>query len=328
MLFRSHMVPSPPRDAPPPDSDQLLKSLLRAFPDRIAKRRDEGSLLCDVAGGRRYELARWSTMRDHTLLVAAEIHEITGGGRQARSTLSHVSAIREEWLYELFGDDLVDEDEVVWDEKTRQVIRRSALSCRGLILEETTTQNVDPGAAAAVLAQRIASGDLKLKGWNKDVELWIERARWVAEQFPEKELLAYDDTDLAVIYEEICQGSRRYKQIKDKPCLDLVKHALSWKEQQFVESMAPPWVKLPCGIRMKLRYEVGHPPRGRARIQDLYDIPETPRVAAGRVPVLLEILAPNMRPFQITDDLEGFWERTYPQAKSELARRYPKHEWR
>lgn len=310
------------------DSDELIKSLLRAFPDRIARRRDAGSLLCEVAGGKRYELARWSTIRDHTLLVAAEIHEIAGGGRQAKSTLSHVSAIREEWLYELFADDIIEQDEVVWDEKARQVIRRSSLSCRGLILEETVSPNVDPAQAAALLAQRIASGDLKLKGWNKDVELWMERTRWVAEQFPEKGLISYDDTDLEVIYQEICQGARRYKEIKDKPCLDMVKHALSWEEQQFIEKMAPPWVKLPCGIRMKLRYALGQPPKGRARIQDLYDLPETPRVAGNRVPVLLEILAPNMRAVQITDDLQGFWERTYPKARSELARRYPKHEWR
>ena len=79
---------------------------------------------------------------------------------------------------------------------------------------------------------------------------------------------------------------------------------------------------------MKIAYTPGEPPRGRARIQDLYGLSATPHVAAGRAAVLLEILAPNYRPAQVTDDLQGFWQHTYPGLRKELARRYPKHEWR
>ena len=64
------------------------------------------------------------------------------------------------------------------------------------------------------------------------------------------------------------------------------------------------------------------------RIQELYDVKSTPRIALGRVPVLVHILAPNMRPVQITQDLEGFWREHYPRVKQELQRKYPKHEWR
>ena len=41
-----------------------------------------------------------------------------------------------------------------------------------------------------------------------------------------------------------------------------------------------------------------------------------------------EILGPNHRPLQVTQDLASFWEKTYPGLKPELQRRYPKHEWR
>ena len=92
--------------------------------------------------------------------------------------------------------------------------------------------------------------------------------------------------------------------------------------------MAPERIRLPSGHGMKIAYTLGQPPRGRARIQDFYGLTETPRVAGGRIPVLLEILAPNFRPAQVTDDLRGFWERTYPELRKELARRYPRHEWR
>jgi len=97
---------------------------------------------------------------------------------------------------------------------------------------------------------------------------------------------------------------------------------------QFVEQMAPTHLPLPKGRRLRIEYTPGQPPRGRARIQELFDFKEKPAVAKGQIPVLLDILAPNMRTVQITDDLPRFWEVHYPALRSALARRYPKHEWR
>jgi ATP-dependent helicase HrpB len=78
---------------------------------------------------------------------------------------------------------------------------------------------------------------------------------------------------------------------------------------------------------MRVVWRPGEPPRGRARIGDLIGVDSTPTVGRGRVAVVLEILAPNQRPVQVTDDLAGFWERTYPELRKELRRRYPKHPW-
>ncbi len=79
---------------------------------------------------------------------------------------------------------------------------------------------------------------------------------------------------------------------------------------------------------MKVQYEPGQPPRGRAKVQDLYGLDRNPAVALGRVPVLLEILGPNYRPLQVTADLANFWSVLYPSLRNELRRRYPRHEWR
>ena len=84
---------------------------------------------------------------------------------------------------------------------------------------------------------------------------------------------------------------------------------------------------MPSGSRIQLVYEPGRPPVLAARIQELFGLAETPRVAAGRVPVLLHLLAPNHRPQQVTHDLRSFWENTYPQVRKELQGRYPKHAW-
>jgi ATP-dependent helicase HrpB len=104
--------------------------------------------------------------------------------------------------------------------------------------------------------------------------------------------------------------------------------ALDWDQAQFVERMAPSHLTLPSGRRMAIEYAEGKPPRGRSKIQDFYDFAGHPTVAGGRQRVVLELLGPNFRPVQVTDDLPGFWERLYPEVKKELKRRYPRHEWR
>ena len=116
--------------------------------------------------------------------------------------------------------------------------------------------------------------------------------------------------------------------MKNRACLDYVQQALSWPERQFVEQMTPTEIRLPEGARLKIRYDPAEAPRGRAKIQDLFGLADTPTVGGGRRRVLLEILGPNFRPVQVTDDLKSFWQRTYPELKRVLRRRYPKHEWR
>jgi ATP-dependent helicase HrpB len=133
---------------------------------------------------------------------------------------------------------------------------------------------------------------------------------------------------LGVILHEIVGRAARFSQARDKPCLDFVRGALSWDDQQFIERMAPESIQLPRGWRMKIEYASDAPPKGRAKIQDLYDLADTPRVAGGRQALLLEILGPNFRPVQTTSDLRGFWQNLYPELKKELKRRYPRHEWR
>ena len=84
---------------------------------------------------------------------------------------------------------------------------------------------------------------------------------------------------------------------------------------------------MPSGNRIKLTYEAGSPPTLAVRLQELFGWTETPRLARGRLPVLLHLLAPNYRPVQITQDLANFWANTYFQVRKDLRARYPKHSW-
>ena len=102
---------------------------------------------------------------------------------------------------------------------------------------------------------------------------------------------------------------------------------LGWEQRQLVEREAPSHLQVPSGSRIALAYTPGEAPVLAVRLQELFGLTQTPRVGGGRVPVMLHLLSPARRPVQITDDLGGFWQRTYPEVKRELMGRYPKHYW-
>ena len=103
-------------------------------------------------------------------------------------------------------------------------------------------------------------------------------------------------------------------------------HALSHGQQ--LARLAPTHLTVPSGQRRALRYDVaGSAPVLEVKLQEMFGLAETPRIARGRVPILLHLLSPRQIPIQVTQDLRGFWERTYPEVKKELKGRYPRHPW-
>lgn len=310
--------------------EALGKCLLCAFYDRVAVRRGGGdSLLCAMAGQRRVELDRNSCVRQAQAFVALEVRELEArGDSQVRTALSLASAIDTAWLQEVHPERVTLDEETRWNAETRAVETLEQHLYGDLVYYQAPAAEVDAVRAEEILVEQIVGGHIRLEKWDRDVEQWLWRARLLQRLFPQRQLVAYDEDEMRIIYHEIVAGATRYSHMRNRPCLGHVQNALPWKEQQFVEQMAPTHWKLPRGPRMKIEYSNEGPPRGRAKIQELYDLQETPSIAGGKQKLLLEILGPNFRPVQVTDDLQSFWQRTYPEIKKDLKRRYPKHEWR
>ena len=314
-------------------TEDLIKSLLTAFRDHLAVKLEPQRPNCAMPGRKKVLLDRESVVRDAGLLVALDMNEI-GRGDSAQTMLSLGSHIEPVWLEEVDPGGFETSRELLWNAEQQSVEEIESKTYRGLALERTARPpqtSAQLEAAAAMIVERIVAGELKLEGWNDKVEQWITRARCVAKWFPERQLISYDADDVRLILHEIVGRSARFNQVRDKACIDAVRDALSWEDQRFIEKMAPESIALPRSWHMKIEYSADSPApqaRGRAKIQDLYDLDDTPRIAGGRVPLLLEILGPNFRPVQVTSDLRGFWHNLYPELKKELKRRYPRHEWR
>ena len=315
-------------------TEDLVRCLLVAFYDHVALRRDAdlggsaGQFGCAMAGQRRVELDAKSVARESRCLVALDVRELKAGRSGVRTVLSLASGIDAAWLEETHPERIELRTVVEWNEEDRAVEQFETCAYDGLVYQRQPGIRVDPTAAEEILVAKILADDVKLEKWDQSVEQWILRSRCVSRLFPERGLISYDDDEIAVILYEIVAGATRYSHVRTRPCLSYVRNALSWSDQQFIEQMAPFHIRLPSGSRMKIEYYSDDPPRGRTRIQDLYGLRDTPRIAGGRQKLLLEILGPNFRPVQVTDDLAGFWQNTYPEVRKELRRRYPKHKWR
>ncbi|MBO4513373.1 MAG: ATP-dependent helicase HrpB [Victivallales bacterium] len=307
-------------DAPHPET-AFMQCLLRVFPDRLG-RRIPGKPLCELQNGRHGKLLQEDAMPDDALFIATEMRE----GPNGQLVLAMTSQIQEDWLLDFFPDDWKDVDEAFWDENKQQVLRRQELYCLDLRLEEKTRNDPAPEKAAQILVELLAKGKLQMPYDTAAADRWIARTRWVAEIFPERNLPDYADKTPA--FAELCYGETSAKSLKGKDYFSAIKNMLTREQQIFVEKMAPEIIVLPNGRRMKVEYAPGTTPKGRSRIQDFYDLPDSPKVAGGRVRILLDILAPNNRTVQITDDLANFWKVLYPKIKPELSRRYPRHLWK
>jgi ATP-dependent RNA helicase HrpB len=313
------------------DNAAVQRCVLVGFSDQLARRLDGKSLRCDLVHGRHGMLARESVVRDAPLFVVSEVREVESSGGRERILnvrLNLATAVREEWLRQLFPRDFQETRMVSYDPALRRVVARVERRFRDLLLEENLADQPPLDEAAAILAREVTAGRCALENWNDTVEQWILRVNRLREWMPELELPAIDAADRTAIIEHICHGAFSYGQIKDRPVLPVVKSWLSHEQQRWIDEYAPERIPLPRGRHAKVVYATDGPPTISARIQDLYDIKDGIWIANRRVPVRIQVLAPSNRPVQVTENLSVFWRETYPQLKQQLQRRYPRHEWR
>jgi ATP-dependent helicase HrpB len=313
------------REAP---AQALQKCILLGFSDRVARRLDSGTLRCELAHGRRGTLARESVAQHSSLLVAAEVREVEGKDKGVQTVLSLATAIEEEWLRELFPDDLTAVPRVFYDPDSKRVYAEEQLRFRDLAIGARRVEPPPVDAAARLLAEEVLAGRLTLNDWDEGLEQWVLRLNLLSQWCPELALPPISEEERRHLVEQVCHGSFNGKDLKEKPAKAVVKSWLSSAQQGLLDKHAPERLTLSNGRTAKVIYDVGNPPYIALRIQQLYGVKTTPSIAMGRVPILVHILAPSQRPVQITQDMAGFWQEHYPGIKQQLQRKYPRHEWR
>ena len=301
--------------------EDCARAMFLAFGDRLALRRDQGSVVCDVAGGRRGKLHSKSAVKKSGLFLATEMMEVEGRERVVQ--LSRGVAVAENWVPE---EEVKESENVIFDEVARRVVAVRRRSYRGLVLEEKRGGKVDVNLAGSLLAQRVIAGELALKRWDAKVEGWIARLVFLSAAMPELELPGFSDDDRELAMGQVCAGATTFKEVKERDPWGVLNEWLSAPQKQALETFAPEKMTLENGVNTRVRYALGSDPWCEEKVQRLYGVKETPVIANGHA-LVVKILAPNQRAWQVTSDLRGFWERGFPQMKKDLAGRYPKHNW-
>ncbi|MEN1971729.1 ATP-dependent helicase HrpB [Luteimonas sp. MJ204] len=320
---------SPVVDAP---AHALGDLLAHAFPDRIAARHPGDLRRYQLANGRMARLLEDSELIGEPWLVASELrYEARGDALLLRAAPVDEAALRRD-----FGARFSQRDETRWDAARRALVGERVRRFAGIVLDSRPAGRVDPAAAAQALTDAVRALGLDVLPWSDGLRQWRARIAGLRAWMPELELPDLADDALIASLDDWLLPAFAGKSRLDALDADALAAALrvrvGWALQQRMDALAPLRITVPSGQARAIDYAVDgdgqpQPPVLAVKLQELFGLPDTPRIADGRVPLLLHLLSPAGRPLQVTSDLRSFWDRTWPEVRREMKGRYPRHPW-
>jgi ATP-dependent helicase HrpB len=281
-----------------------------------------------MVGGRGVRLSPASVVRTAEFFVALDPRDERQRRTGTREALVAIaSAVHLEWLEELFPASLRRERAALFDPDRQRALGVTRLWYRDLLLREDRSAALDPGLASETLAAALRPRAAGFFHRDEAAVQWLARLDLLRRAMPEHDWPEFDDVVLAELLAAACSGKRSVEELERTPLVPLLQGRLTYQQNRLLDEQAPERLTVPSGQRIKLSYAPGRPPVLAVRLQELFGWTETPRVAGGRVALVLHLLGPNFRPVQITEDLRSFWASAYFQVRKDLRARYPKHAW-
>jgi len=305
---------------------ELLRCLLAAFPDRVARRRRRGERELVLASGGLSRLSEQSVVADAEFLLALDVEEQRGTNSN-QTIVRLASAIEPDWLLEDFPTKVQLTDELEWNASGERVERVEKMAFGAVVFDESRAAAPPSAAASAVLAAAARRGSSLSFSKSDAVSSLGLRLRLLREYFPELDVPVLDESSIDETLEVICVGLTSFAELASVDVPSALLSGLNAAQRRALETETPERVRLPGGHTVPVHYEADRPPWIESRLQDFFGMPEGPRLCRGKLPLTLHLLAPNQRAVQVTTDLSGFWERHYPAIRRELMRRYPRHPW-
>jgi ATP-dependent helicase HrpB len=322
-------------DAAPPasvEAHELGDLLAHAFPDRIAVQRPNDPQRYLLANGRSARLFDTSDLRGEPWLVASELrHEAKD------ALLLRAAPVDEARLRADFPDRFVQQEVVRWDADKRALSARRESRFDRIVLDSRAAGRVDPAHAAQALTDAVRELGLEALPWTEGLRQWRWRTLALRHWMPELALPDLSDTALLATLDDWLKpafaGKSRLDALGEEELGEALKSPLPWSQRQLLDRYAPVRISVPSGMERRIDYAMDddgltpRPPVLAVKLQELFGLADTPRIADGRVPLLLHLLSPGGKPLQVTGDLRNFWQNTYAEVKKEMKGRYPRHPW-
>ncbi|NCT72410.1 MAG: ATP-dependent helicase HrpB [Xanthomonadaceae bacterium] len=316
-------------NATPPSSveaHRLGDVLMHAFPDRIGFQHPQDARRYLLANGRSARLFDDSALVGEPWIVVSELRH------ENRDALVQRGApVDERRLRRDFADRFITEDTVRWDAARRALSAQRESRFDQIVFDARPAGRVDPALAAAALTDAVHDLGLEALSWPESLQQWRERVRCLREWMPDLGLPDLSDDALMATLDDWLKpafaGKTRLDALGEDDLANALKSGMEWSLRQRIDQLAPTRITVPSGMERRIDYAHGQPPVLAVKLQELFGLADTPRVADGRVPLLLHLLSPGGKPLQVTSDLRNFWNSTYAEVRKEMKGRYPKHPW-
>jgi ATP-dependent helicase HrpB len=273
-----------------------------------------------MVGGRGVRLAPDSAVREADLFVCVELQELG----QSEALVRQASAVDRSWLD---ATQITTTVEIEFDAKRQRVVAFRRTRMEDLVLDEAASAIPSDADAGAILARELAARVRLTSLLDEEALRLAARIEFLRQAMPELGLPAIDEQGLVEMLPAVCAGCTSLDDVRKRGFERAIRGRLTYEHWRAVEQHAPERMEVPSGSHIAIAYAAGSAPVLAVRIQELFGLTETPRIAGGRVPLVLHLLGPNYRPQQITTDLASFWRNGYAEVRKELRRRYPKHAW-
>lgn len=315
-----------------PAHPRWLGALLAlAYPDRVAQQRREGGAEYRLANGRAALFAEVDALMKCPWLVIADL-----GSRQGqREERIYLAAEFEPGLLDgVLAEQVERVDILDWDEREQVLRAERQVKVGELVLSREPLPGLDDDAKARALLGLVRRKGLNLLTWTPELRQWQARVALLRQLDLDKEGQSEwpdlaDEALLASLEDWLQPYLGKVSRLSHFAALDLssmLRNLLPWPLPQRLEELAPAHLVVPSGSNIRLDYSE-NPPILAVRLQELFGLADTPRIANGRQQVKLHLLSPARRPVQVTQDLANFWRTTYAEVKKDLKGRYPKHYW-
>jgi len=318
----------PPASAP---AHALGDLLAHAFPDRIGKQHPQDPKRYQLANGRMLRLFDDSALYGEPWLVASELRF-----EAKDALLLRAAPVDDVYLRHAFAAHFQTSDDVRWDAGKRALLSERVERFDGIVLATKSAGKVDPALAAQALIDAVRDLGLGCLPWSEALTQWCNRVQCLRVWMPELGLPDLSDVALLATLETWLKpafsGKTRLDALDPSELSGALKSGINWSLRQRIDQFAPTHINVPSGLQRAIEYPLddhGQPasPVLAVKLQELFGLAHTPRIADGRVPLLLHLLSPGGKPLQVTADLHNFWANTYAEVKKEMKGRYPRHPW-
>ncbi len=300
------------------------KLLAFAYPDRIAERRGAGRYRLSGGGGAILDAA--DSLASEDFLAVADL-----GGASGDARVYLAAPVARSELEDIFAADITEKDEVTWDKREGAVTALRQRRYGAAVLNAKVLHKPESALVEAAMAAGVRDLGVNVLPWTPSLRALQHRAALLGNAFPEDQWPDVSDAALAENLESwlgpYLGGITRRTHLTRVDLAGALRALLPWQLAARLDELAPPYITVPSGSSIAVDYETSGGPALHVKLQEVFGLADTPRIAEGRIPLTLHLLSPARRPVAVTQDLSSFWKNVYPEVRREMRGRYPRHIW-